>query len=101
MFECDIVHRRSVEVLFICGTLTCILMITCIPMHPFYGAVCASASYTRCVAHRNTYVPSRCKTSHYRMRFIPLSASLWNDLADPVLDGVGLADLKSRANAFF
>ena len=26
--------------------------------------------------------------------------SLWNDLADPVLDGVGLADFQSRANAF-
>ena len=26
--------------------------------------------------------------------------SLWNDLADPVFDGVGLASFRSRANAF-
>ena len=29
-----------------------------------------------------------------------LSVSLWNDLSDPVFDGVGLASFKSRANAF-
>ena len=27
--------------------------------------------------------------------------SLWNDLGDPVFDGVGLAGFKSRANMFF
>ena len=32
--------------------------------------------------------------------FIPLSASLWNDLVDSVFDGVGLAGFKSRANVF-
>ena len=31
---------------------------------------------------------------------MPLSMSLWNDLSDPVCDGVGLAGFKSRANAF-
>ena len=31
--------------------------------------------------------------------FIPFSVSLWNDLANPVFDGVGLAGFKSRANA--
>ena len=35
-----------------------------------------------------------------RKTFIPLSVSLWNDVADPVFDGVGLAGFKSRANAF-
>ena len=30
----------------------------------------------------------------------PNSVSLWNDLSDPVFDGVGLAGLKSRVNAF-
>ena len=29
-----------------------------------------------------------------------LSVSLWNDLSDPVFDGVGLAGFKSRTNAF-
>ena len=32
--------------------------------------------------------------------FIPLTVSLWNDLADPVFDGEGLAGFKSRTNAF-
>ena len=32
--------------------------------------------------------------------FIPLSVSLWNNLGDPVFDGVGLAGIKSRTNAF-
>ena len=31
--------------------------------------------------------------------FITLSVSLWNELADPVFDGVGLDGYKSRANA--
>ena len=53
------------------------------------------------VAHRYTYAPPRCRTSQYPMTFIPLSLSPWNDLADPVFDGVGLAGFKSRANVFF
>ena len=35
------------------------------------------------------------------MTINPLSVSFWNDLADPVFDGVGLAGFKSRANAFY
>ena len=35
-----------------------------------------------------------CKT------FIPMSVSLWNDLGDPIFDGVGLTGFKSRANVF-
>ena len=31
---------------------------------------------------------------------MPLSVSLWNDLNDPVVNDVGLAGLKSRANEF-
>ena len=30
----------------------------------------------------------------------PLTVSLWNALADPVFDAVGLAGFKSRANVF-
>ena len=51
-------------------------------------------------AHRYTHAPPRCRTSQYSRTFISLSVSLWNDLANPVFDGVGLAGLKSRANAF-
>ena len=52
------------------------------------------------IAHRYTYSPPRCRISQYHKTFIPFSVSLWNDLADSVFDGVGLAVFKSRANAF-
>ena len=51
------------------------------------------------VAHRYTYAPPRCRTLQYNRTFIPFSVSLWNDLANPVLDSVELAGFKSRANA--
>ena len=35
------------------------------------------------------------------MTFVSLSVSLWNDLGDPVFDGVGLAGFKSRASVFY
>ena len=38
-----------------------------------------------------TYAPPRYRTSQYRRTFIPWSVSLWNDLSDPVFDGVGTA----------
>ena len=52
------------------------------------------------IAHRYTYAPPRCRTSQYRRTFIPWSVSLWNDLSDPVFDGLGLAGFKSKVNAF-
>ena len=52
------------------------------------------------VAHRHSFAPPHCRTSQYCRTFVPLSVSLWNDLSDPVFDGVGLAGFKSRANAF-
>ena len=42
----------------------------------------------------------RCKASEYSRTFIPLSVFLWNDLADLVFDGVGLAGFKCGAKAF-
>ena len=42
----------------------------------------------RLVAHRYTYAPPGCRTLQYRRNFIPLSVSLWNDLANPVFDMV-------------
>ena len=92
VFECDISHRRSVGVL-------------CNPVHPLNGALPGPympARVTRgaLVAHRYTYAPPRCRTLQYSRTFIPFSVSLWNDLANPVFDGVGLAGFKSRANAY-
>ena len=100
VFECDIAHRRSVAIL-------CMLYkIKCNPMHPLNDAQAGPYVPVRVtrgafVAHRYTYAPPRCRTSEYRITFVPLSASLWNDLADPVFDGVGQAGFKSKANALF
>ena len=74
-------------------------------MHPLNGALLGPyvpARVTRgaLVTDRHTYAPPRCRTSQYSRTFIPLSVSLWNDLANPVFDGVGLAGFKSRSNAF-
>ena len=100
VFECDISHRRSVAVL-------CMLYkIRCNSVHPLNGDlpgpyVPAQVTHSALVAHRYTYAPPRCRTLQYSRTFIPFSVSLWNDLANPVYDGVGLAGFKSRANAFF
>ena len=101
MFECDIAHRRSVAVLCMYA-----LKIRCNPMHPLNDALPGPhvPVRVRCgvlVAHRYTYAPPRCRTSQYHRTFVPISVSLWNDLADPVFDGVGLMGFKSRANGFF
>ena len=52
------------------------------------------------VTHRYTYAPPRCRASQYFRTFILLSVSLWNDLANPIFNGVGPAGFKSRANVF-
>ena len=98
VFECDIFHRRSAAVL-------CMLYkIRRNPVHPLNGAlpgpyVPARVTLGALVAHRYIYAPPRCRTLQYSRTFIPFSVSLWNDLANPVFDGVGLAGFKSRANA--
>ena len=74
-------------------------------MHPLYGALPVRYLPVRItrgavIAHRYTYVPPSCRTTQYRRTFIPLSVSLWNDLSDPVFDGVGLVGFKSKVNAF-
>ena len=48
------------------------------------------------VSHRYT----RFRTSQFRRTLIPFSASLWNDVGDPVFNGVGLVGFRRRANAF-
>ena len=98
VFECDSSHRRSVAVL---GML---YKIRCNPVHPLNGALPGPylpVLVTRgaLVAHRYTYALPRCRTLEYSRTIIPFSVSLWNDLANPVFDGVGLAGFKSRANA--
>ena len=74
-------------------------------MHPLWGALPGSYVPVRVtrgalVAHRYTYGPPRCRTSLFLMTFNPLSVSLWNDLGDPLFDGVELAGFKTKADAF-
>ena len=99
VFECDIAHRRSVAV------LSMLYKIRCKAMHPLNGAlpgpyVPVWVPRGALVTHRYTYAPPRCWTSQYSRTFFPVAVSLWNDLIDPVFDGVGLAGFKSRSNAF-
>ena len=100
VFECDIAYRRFVAVL-------CMLYkIRCNPVHPLNGAlpgpyVTVRVTRGALVTHRYTYAPPRCRTSQYSRTFILFSVSLWNDLAYPVFDVVGLAGFKSRANPLF
>ena len=100
VYECDLAHRRSVAVL-------CMLYkIRCNPTHPLCGAlpvpyVPVRVTRGAVIAHRFTYVTPCCRTSQYHRTFIPLSVSLWNDLSDPVCDGVGLAGFKSRPMPFY
>ena len=98
VFKCDISHHRSVAVL-------CMLYkIRCNPVHPLNDALpgpCVPVRVTHgaLVAHRYTSALPRCRTLQYSRTFIPFSVSLWNDLANPEFDGVGLAGFKSRSNA--
>ena len=73
-------------------------------MHPLNGALPGQYVPVRVtrgalVAHRYTYAPPCCRTLQYSRIFILFSVSLWNDLANPVFDGVRLAGFKSWANA--
>ena len=99
VLNCNLFHRRSVAVLCMLYKIRCNLK------HPLCGTLplpYVPVRVTRggLIAHRYTFAPPRCRTSQYRRTFIPLSVSLWNDLVDPVFDGVGLAGLQSRSNAF-
>ena len=74
VFECDIVHRRSVAVLWM------LYKIRCNPMHPLNGALLEPYVPVRVtrgalVAHRYTDPPPRCRTSRYSMTFILFSGT--------------------------
>ena len=85
-----------------CSILCMLYKIRCNLMHILYCALylsrmCLFGYKWRC--NRTRGAP-RWRTLLYRMIFILLSVSLWNDVGDPVFDGVGLAGFKNRANAF-
>ena len=75
-------------------------------MYPLYGAlpepyVPVRVTLGAVIAHRYTYAPPRCRTSQYHRTFIPMSVYLWNDIGDPVFDGVELAGFKSGPMPFY
>ena len=85
VLECNLVYRRSQ------AELCMLFKIKSYPMHPLSGALPLPyfpARVTRgdVVAHSHSFAPPRCRT--------------FNDLGDPLFDGVRLAGFKSRANAF-
>ena len=99
VLNCNLSHRRSVEVLCMLNKIRCNLM------HPLCGAlpvpyVPVRVTRSALIVYRYTYAPPRYRTSQYRRTFTPLSVSLWNNLVDPAFDGVGLAGFKSRSNVF-
>ena len=75
VLNCNLSHRRSVELL-------CMLYkIWCNPLHPLCGAlpvpyVPVRVTRGALIAHRYTYAPPRCRTCQYRRTFILLSVSL-------------------------
>ena len=77
------------------------------PIHPLYGAlipvpyVLVWVTLVAVIAHRYTYEPPRCKTSHYLRAFILLSVSLWNDLVEPVFNGVGQEGFQEQGVGLF
>ena len=91
VLDCNLAHRRSV------AELCMLFKIKSNPLDPLSGALplpYVPARVTRgpFVAHRHSFALPRCRTSQYRRTFVPLSVSLWNDLSDPVIDGVGLQE---------
>ena len=67
-----------------------------------YMGVCASAGYTLCSGRTSVYLfDFSLQKLAVPPTFIPLSVSLWNDLAGSVFDGVGLAGLKAEPMLFY
>ena len=100
VLDCNLVHRRRSV-----AELCMLFKIESNPMHSLGGAlplpyVPSRVTRGALVAHRHSFAPLRCRISQYCRTFVPLSVSLWNDLSDPVFDGVGLSGFKNRANAF-
>ena len=97
VLECNLAYRRSV------AELCMLFKINSNPMHPLSGVLplpYVSARVTRgaLVAHR-VRATSLQDFSVSQKLCEQLSSQSMNNLSDPVLDGVGLAGFKSRANA--
>ena len=78
-------------ILLIVNLLLCMLCkIRCNVLHPLNDAlpgpyVPVRVTHGAFSANRYAHEPPHWKTSHYRRTFVPLSVSLWKDLANPYL----------------
>ena len=75
------------------------------PMHSLSGVlplpyVPEDVTLGALVAHRRSFVPPHSRTSQCHRTFVFHSEFLWNDLGDPVFNGVGPAHSKNRADDF-
>ena len=66
--------------------------IRCNPMHPLYSTL--PVPYVLVQVTHSTLGANGCRNTQYHRTIIPFSLFLWNKLASPVFDGVGLADFK-------
>ena len=82
LFECDIAHRRSVQIL-------CMLYkISCNPMHPLNGSLLGPIVPVRVtrgalVAQRYSYARPRCRTSQHRWILLSSQCSSGTILLTP------------------
>ena len=100
VIECNIADRRSVAELLMLSKIICASTRRTLFMVLFLGSMCQYGTRGALAAHRYIYSPPRCRSSQFRRTCITLSVSLWNDLAFPVFDGVGLAGFNIVANVF-
>ena len=73
---------------------------SCCPL-ACYMAGRNSIGYKRCSGRTSVYLcAASLQNLAVQQDICSLSVSIWDDLADPVFDDVGLAGFKSRASAF-
>ena len=98
MSECDLAHSRSVTVLFMVNK------IRCNPLHPLYAleAMTVPPAPVRVTRGADRTSEHLCASSLQNLAVSQDFFSLVSEerFSDPAFDGVGLAGVQSRVNAF-
>ena len=98
MFESDIAHRRSVAVLCMHYKIRCNPVYPTLLMVLYLDRLCQRGLHAVLWSHIGILM--RLLAAEPRSTAgLPHHVSLFNDIANPVFDGVGLAGFESRANA--
>ena len=101
VLNCNLSHRWSVAVLYMLYKIRC----NCNPKHPLCGALplpmCQSGLHAVVWSHIGILMHLAAAEPRSTAGLLFPSHYLWNNLVDPVFDGVWLAGFKSRSNAFF